>query len=331
VDLAGADGSADPPAMTNPTDLERFLGYARDFELAYLSDDWSRLHAWFAPDALHHVEDGGPFGHGAVGSAAVVADLRQSVARVDRRFDVRIPEILAGARTREDGIRMRFALSYRRAGLPDLRVEGEHRAVFAGGRIAAIHERLEPGGAERVARYLTEHAASLRPAGAPFAPPRAPRDLEHLTAATARTLLRSYGAAKSEADVGAALALCSDDFTLDAVSLGLVSHGRAETHAMLGAFFRAFPDYAVALDGFANAPDGVAAWGSARMSLLGDWLGLPATGKTAELPVFCVLGVEKGKLTSERFFFDRATLCEQLGVSPDALATALHALHAGGR
>ena len=318
-------------AMTNPTDLERFLGYARDFELAYLSDDWSRLHAWFAPDALHHVEGGGPFGHGAVGSAAVVADLRESVARVDGRFDVRIPEILAGARTREDGIRMRFALSYRRAGLPDLRVECEHRVVFARGKIAAIHEKLEPGGADRVARYLAEHGAALRPVGAPFAPPRAERDLEHLAAATARTLLRSYGAAKSEADVGAALALCSDDFTLDAVSLGLVSHGRAETQAMLTAFFGAFPDYAVTLDGFANAPEGVAAWGTARMSLLGEWLGLPATGKTAELPVFCVLGVANGKLTSERFFFDRATLCEQVGISPGALATVLRALHAGGR
>lgn len=317
--------------MTNPTDLERFLGYARDFELAYLCDDWSRLRGWFAPDALHHVEGGGPFGHGAVGADAVVADLRDSVARVDRRFDVRIPEILSGARTRSDGIRMRFALSYRRAGLPDLRLEGEHRVVFKGGKIAAIHEAVEPGAAERVARYLREHGASLRPVGAPFAPPRAERDQEHLAAATARTLLRSYGAAKSEADVGAALAVCSDDFTLDAVSLGLVSRGRAETEAMLNAFFRAFPDYSVALEGFANAPDGVAAWGTARMSLLGEWLGLPATGKTAELPVFCVLGVANGKLTSERFFFDRATLCEQLGASADALASALRAVRAGGR
>lgn len=317
--------------MTNPSDLERFLGYAREFELAYLSDEWSRLGAWFAPDAMHHVEGGGPFGHGAVGREAVVADLRDSVARVDRRFDVRIPEILSGARTRPDGIRMRFALSYRRAGLPDLQVEGEHRVVFSAGRIAAIHEKLEPGAADRVARYLTEHGAGLRPAGARFAPPRAERDREHLAAATARTLLRSYGAAKSEADVGAALALCSDDFTLDAVSLGLVSRGREGTAAMLTAFFRAFPDYAVALDGFANGPDGVAAWGTARMSLLGEWLGLPPTGKTAELPVFCVLGVANGKLTSERFFFDRDTLCEQLGASTGALTAALRALRAGGR
>jgi predicted ester cyclase len=317
--------------MKTPSDLERFLGYARDFELAYLTDDWSRLLPWFSADALHHVEDGGPFGHGASGREAVVANLRASVARVDRRFDVRIPEIVAGARSGPDGIDMRFALSYRCEGLPDLDVAGSHRAVFEDGVIQSLHERLEPGTGARVAHYLEAHDAFLRPEGAAFAPPRAARDLEHLAAATSRTLLRSYGAAKSEADVAAALALCSDDFVLDAVSLGLASNGRAETEAMLVGFFRGFPDYAVTLDGFATGAGTVTAWGRARMSLLGEWLGLGPTGKTAELPVFCVLGVANGKLTSERFFFDRATLCEQLGVSADALAATLRALHAGGR
>jgi len=300
--------------MGTPTDLERFSGYVRDFELAYLTDDWSRLAPWFAPDAIHEIEHGGRIAVGGSGAAAVIADLRDGVLRMDRRFDVRIPEILDGPRTRPDGIHMTWRLRFHRAGLPDLALEGDHRTVFDGGRIVAIRERLAPGAAAQVEAYLTEHDAALRPAGSGFAPPRVPRDLEQLAAATARSLVRSYGCAKSEQDVAAALAVCSEDFRLEAVSLGLVAKDRQQTEQMLHAFFAAFPDYAVTLDAMAVGDGTLAAWGRARMSFRGAWLGLAPTGRTAELPVFCVLGAAGGQLTSERFFFDRAELCAQTGL-----------------
>ncbi len=304
--------------MATPTDLERFFGYARDFELAFLTDGWSRLLPWFTESAAHTVENGGVLGSGASGASAVVADLRESVLRVDRRFDVRMPEILEGPRTRPDGVFMHWALTLRREGLPDLRLEGDHLTAYEDGKIAAIHERLAPDTPERVAAYLAEYGAALRPAGSAFALPRDPRDFEQLLAASARTLVRVYGGAKSEADVSAALAVCSDEFVLDAVTLGVVARGRAACEATLRQFFRAFPDYSVALEGFANGPETVAAWGRARMTMHGDWLGLRPTGKTAELPVFCVFGVANGKLGSERFFLDRAALFEQLGLPLEA-------------
>jgi len=300
--------------MESPSDLERFFGYARDFELAYLTDDWNRIRPWFAESAVHGVENGGALGSGASGATAVVDDLRDSVRRVDRRFDVRIPEIIDGPRTRPDGVFMRWTLTLRREGVPDLLLAGDHLTVYANGKIAAIHEQLAPETPQRVASYLAEHGAKLRPAGSPFAPPRAARDLDALAAASARTLVRVYGCAKSEADVGAALAVCSDGFVLDAVTLGVSARGRAECAATLRQFFRAFPDYSVQLEGFANGPGTVAAWGRARMTLQGSWLGFAPTGKTAELPVFCVFGVANGALASERFFLDRATLFEQLGL-----------------
>jgi len=314
--------------MGTPTDLERFSGYVRAFELAYLSDDWSLLDPWFAPDAVHTVEDAGAVAHGGRGAAAVIADLRDGVLRMDRRFDVRIPEVLSGPSTRPDGIYMTWRLTFQREGLPDLRVEGDHLARVEGGRIAYIHERLEPGHAERVAAYLAEHDAKLRPAGSGFAPPPAARNLEALSAATARSLLRSYGCAKSEQDVGAALAVCSEGFRLEAVSLGLESKDKKTTEAMLHAFFAAFPDYRVTLDAMAVGEGHVAAWGRARMSFRGAWLGLEPTGRTAELPVFCVMGVEGGELTSERFFFDRAELCAQTGLPLAKLEATLTALRA---
>jgi len=304
--------------MTNPTDLERFFGYARDFELAYLTDDWARIRPWFADSAVHTALNGGVLGSGASGTQAVIDDLRDSVRRVDRRFDVRIPEIVDGPRTRPDGVFMRWTLTLRREGAPDLRLEGDHLTAYEGGKIAAIHEQLAPETPERVAAYLAEHGAKLRPAGSLFAPPRDARDLEALTAASARTLVRVYGCAKSEANVGAAFAVCSDDFVLEAVTLGVTARGRAESEATLRQFLRAFPDYSVQLEGFANGPGTVAAWGRARMTLQGSWLSFAPTGKTAELPVFCVFDVANGALASERFFLDRAALFEQLGLPLEA-------------
>lgn len=308
--------------MANPTDFQHLLGYARDFELATLTDDWSRLAPWFADDAVHSVRGGGPFGIGASGGAGVVAGLRESVARVDRRFDLRIPEIVRGPTRDGDAVSMRWRMVLRRAGLPDLALEGEHWAHFRGARIVELREEVEPGAGARVAAHLAAHAAVLRPPGSPFAAPSDPRDLEQLAAANARTLVRCYGAAKSRADVGAALALCSDGFVLDPVTLAPPSCGRAAVSTTLEQFFRAFPDYSVVLEGIANGPGTVAAWGRARMTLAGEWFGIAPTGKTAELAVFCVFGVANGQLTSERFFLDRATLFTQLGRALEAPPTS---------
>ena len=245
LDLSGIRPSGDPPLhgsgifpgaaerrqrMETPSDLERFFGYVRAFELANLTSNWSLLEPCFSEDACHLVDDGGVLGGDDHGRAAVIDGLRDSVYRNDRRFDVRIPEILEGPIARPDGIWMRWALTFRRAGLPELRVGGDHLAVYAGGRIRRLEERVAPGDAERVAAYLAEHGASLRPEGAPLALP-AGADLRDLEAATARSLVRCYASAKSQQDAGAALALCSDDFVLETPAFGTKARGRAEAAA----------------------------------------------------------------------------------------------------
>jgi len=314
--------------METPSDLERFFGYVRAFELANLSGNWGLLEPCFSEDACHLVDDGGVLGGDDHGRAAVIDGLRDSVYRNDRRFDVRIPEILEGPLVRPDGIWMRWALGFRRAGLPELRVEGDHLAVYGGGRIRRLEERVAPGAAQRVAAYLAEHGAALRPEASPPALP-AGAELRDLEAATGRSLVRCYAAAKSRQDAGAALSLCSDDFVLETPAFGTRAASRAEAAAQLAVFFRAFPDYGVELEGFAEGEGVVATWGRARMSFRGELLGYPPTGKTADLPVFCLMGCAGGALRSERFFFDRAELCEQIGLPAAALGEALSRLGTG--
>jgi len=130
--------------------------------------------------------------------------------------------------------------------------------------------------------------------------------------------------------VDAALSLCSEDFSIETVAFGIKSQDRKQTGQQLGLFFRIFPDYAVTLEGFATGAGRIACWGRARMTFGGDFLGQRATGKTAELPVFCVFVCEGGVLRSERFFFDLASLCEQIGVPVADLSEALRPLRAAG-
>jgi steroid delta-isomerase-like uncharacterized protein len=313
-------------AAMDLTDLERFLGWAFGFETAFWTDDFAPLAAQLAPEAEHVVHASGSLGLHDRGAAALLAGLAASVRGMDRRFDVRIPEILAGPATRPDGVFMRYALRLRRAGLPELAFEGEHLTRYANGRIVAIEETLPPGTGERVDAFLREHDAALRPAGSPPAPPADTRDQRDAEAALLRSLARAYASAKSEGDVQAALSLCSEDFVLDAVPLGLPSPDRKGAEAQLALFFAAFPDYAVTAEGIAAEGAAVACWGSARQTFRGPYLGFAPTGRSASVPFTSVFEARGGKLVRERYYFDLASLCAQIGLPIAAVRDRLEQL-----
>lgn len=308
------------------SDLARFFGYVQAFELAWLTDDWSQLGDHFTADARYASPGAGPFGEGGTGRDGVVAALRASTHDMDRRFDVRIPEILAGSVVREDGVWMRYALTLRRAGLPELRMTGDHVVKYRDGRIAELLDTPEAGAGERAAAYLREHGARLRPAGAPLAADAAPHDLRDLELAVRRSLVRCYGAAKSQQDVEAALAICSQDFVLDCPPFGTIVRGKDEARPQLELFFAAFPDYGVTVEGMSAEGDSVACWGDVHLTFAGPLLDLAPTGRAARLPFVSVFACDSTALRGERFFFDLATLCRQIGVPVESVQRALGGL-----
>src|SRR5262249_1463356 len=93
----------------------------------------------------------------------VIARLRRLVDTLDRRFDERMPEILEGPSEREGGVWMRFALRLRRAGLPELRITGDHTAYLHGGRICRIEEYVPTPVGSAVDAYLVAPPAALKP------------------------------------------------------------------------------------------------------------------------------------------------------------------------
>jgi steroid delta-isomerase-like uncharacterized protein len=312
------------------TDYEHFLRWAFGFEGAFWSDDFAALRPLLAEDAVRVARSEGSLAAHDGGADAVVAGLRASVHAMDRRFDARIPEIIDGPVTRPDGVFMRYALRLRRARLPELVIEGDHLTRYADGRIAAIEETLPPGTGERADAFLREHDAALRPAGSPAAPPSDPRDAREAEAALLRALARCYAGAKSEQDVAAALSLCHEDFVLDAVPLGLPAANRKEAETQLQLFFHAFPDYRVEAEGMAAGDGAVCCWGQAQQTFRGSYLGFEPNGRVARHPFVSVFEARDGKLVRERYTFDLAQLCSQIGLPVGAVTERLGALQKAG-
>jgi predicted ester cyclase len=308
------------------SDLSRFLEYAREFEVAQLTDDFDRIVPFFASDASHGVVAADPLAADDHGRERVVAGLRESVHRIDRRFDTRIPEVLDGPLVRPDGIWMRFGLTLRRQGLPDLCLEGEHLTTYDGaGAIVRIEEKMLDGCDEAARLFLERHHEVLRPVASRPAAPRA-EDLPRLRDALQRTLVRAYGRAKSVQDVEAALAVCHPSFVIDTIPFGLASRDRTDTKGQLGLFFSVFPDYRADTEGIVSGEDGAAWWGRIALTFGGEFLGHAPTGARAELPAFSIFEFRDGLISCERFIFDLPGLCEGIELPLAELLGALERL-----
>ena len=135
--------------------VDRYLEYADAFEESFADDDWSRLEAYFTPDATY---DGDP---PARGRAALLAKLKTGVDNFDRRMDSRSPDF---AKPTENGdtVTMKWTVTYTKKGLPDLSISGVETARFAGDRIALLHGDFDPEAQKRMGEWMTKHGAALR-------------------------------------------------------------------------------------------------------------------------------------------------------------------------
>lgn len=314
------------------TDFEKFIQYAQAFELAFITDDWSLIRPYFADDADHIVAEGGPFATDDRGADRLVESMKLCVHAVDRRFDLRIPEILEGPEQRDGGIWMKFRLRLQRRDLPELSVDGDHLTIYRDGKIVHFREKLDDGHGARAAAYLAKYDNALRAAGSPYTPPASEQDAKILESAMRRASVQFYGMAKSRQDIGAALSMCHPDFELEAVPFGSKSANKSDTERHLQAFFAAFPDYGVSIDRLLSDDRSAACWGTARMSHKGDFLGNRGSGKTATLPFFSAFEFKDGLISKERFFVDLAMLCEQIALPIERLKSGeAMAVGRGGR
>ena len=85
--------------------VDRYLRYADAFEESFADDDWSRLEAYFTPDAVY---DGEP---AARGRDALLTKLKSGVDNFDRRMDSRAPDF-ATPTLKGDTVTMKWSVTY---------------------------------------------------------------------------------------------------------------------------------------------------------------------------------------------------------------------------
>jgi len=144
-------------------------------------------------------------------------------------------------------------------------------------------------------------------------------------AAVASATVRRYAEAKGRADVDAALAECTPDFTVHTVPFRTTAHGVDDTRLQLRQFFEIFPDYDVAIDGEIASSDAVSCWGTVRATMKGDLGPISATGRRFAVPFTCVFRIRDGRISREDFSFDLATMTAQLDVDLTVLNALLPA------
>lgn len=136
-------------------------------------------------------------------------------------------------------------------------------------------------------------------------------------------LAAELATAKSGQDVEAAVALLHQDMVLENPAFGSRSVGLDQNRQALTRWFRAFPDYEVALDGHASDGQTLICWGEVQMTMTGDRFVVVPNGHRSRLPVFIAFTFQAGLIASERFCFDLAELCAQSEVSTDAVRRQL--------
>jgi len=129
------------------------------------------------------------------------------------------------------------------------------------------------------------------------------------------TVVRAHVDAENRHDVAGVVATFHQP-KYEVMPLGAVLTGAQPVGDFLGGVFEGFPDFAAQVASLIHSESAVIAEGRFTGTHKRDWSGIPATGRSVDVP-FCALFVfEEDRLVSERLYFDFATLLRQLGVLP---------------
>jgi steroid delta-isomerase-like uncharacterized protein len=141
-----------------------------------------------------------------------------------------------------------------------------------------------------------------------------------------RQIVHQHKAAEARHDaVAAAATYAEHGCYYHHVALGLRLEGRDAVAAGYAANFRAYPDSEVVEEGEAVEGQTYVHWGRFRATVMGSWLGLPATHRRLDLPFAAVIEVRDGRMVGETLYYDLDTLCAQAGHAIETVRAAVGA------
>ncbi|MEU3602633.1 ester cyclase [Streptomyces sp. NPDC006798] len=125
-------------------------------------------------------------------------------------------------------------------------------------------------------------------------------------------LIRAAFAALNRRDLDACTRMMTEDFGINIAGMPFRMTGRAAWRRNVEVMRTAFPDFRVTVDDAFGTGDRVAVRVTIRGTHLGEFRGLPATGRRVEYSGIELYGVAGGLLTEEWIAPDTETLTAQL-------------------
>jgi hypothetical protein len=140
------------------------------------------------------------------------------------------------------------------------------------------------------------------------------------------SLLEEHSRAEHSYDWDATLATMTADCYQHHVNQGLRYDGQDSVRAYYAEIFAAFPDLHLVRDssrlGVGYGDGLVVRYGRMEAEMVGDWLGLRASGRSVSVPLSLLLEFRDGLLVGETYVYDTGLFCEQLGLEPEQLLAA---------
>jgi predicted ester cyclase len=126
-------------------------------------------------------------------------------------------------------------------------------------------------------------------------------------------------AAKKAHDVAGLLRIYHPDVVLEQPSLGVRNQGRAALRPSLELFAKVFPDYERDFEGSAFDGNTLVSWGTARVTLTGEFDGHKPNGALAAVMTFIVYRFADDRIVYEGHHWDLASICHQSGIPVEAV------------
>ncbi len=131
-----------------------------------------------------------------------------------------------------------------------------------------------------------------------------------------KDLIYRFVEAFNRKDAQGAAALVSEDWTNYDANLPPLPHGPEGAHQLITLFAQGIPDLQLVVEAMIAEGDLVASRWTCHGTQTGEFLGIPATGRSATVTATAVFRVTNGKIAENRVNFDAFGLMVQLGVIP---------------
>ncbi len=137
-----------------------------------------------------------------------------------------------------------------------------------------------------------------------------------MTVTGAEVMLEEWAASWSAGDMDRLASIFTDDCVYEDVTMGVLTHGKAELKAFADGIFAAIPDFAIEL----SARFATNRWGGMEWTMSGthrgDLPGLPATGKPFTLRGSSILALSSGRIARCTDYWDMTAFLKQIGAMP---------------